>query len=89
MGDEDIEGVVKREVDAARAILREDRILLSNKQIMERLDKHFPEESPQSGDPEPEPSSGSGGEKPPAPEPKPPKETPKKRGIWWGEQTSE
>lgn len=85
MGDEDIEGVVKREVDAARAILREDRILLSNKQIMERLDKHFPEESPNTDPPEP----GSDPEKPPAPEPKPPKETPKKRGLWWGEQTGE
>jgi hypothetical protein len=72
---DDIEAMVKREVAAARAILREDRLLASHGAIKAKLDKHFPDED-----------EGTDDGKPKAP---PKKETPetgpaKKPGIWWG-----
>jgi hypothetical protein len=80
---DDVEGIVKREVAAARAILREDRILKSHAQLHARFDKHFPEES-EGNNPE---SSTNDPDKPPAPQAKPPqaaKTDDKPKGIWWG-----
>jgi hypothetical protein len=66
--DDPTEAMIKREIDAARRILREDRII-------GKLSKAFPDEPP--ADPD----------APPAPPKIEPKETPKKKGLWWGEQT--
>lgn len=74
---EDIEAIVKREVDAARRILREDGIIASQKAIQEKLSKHFPDE--------PEPDDGK--PKPPDKKPEPaPSDPAKKPGLWWGDQ---
>lgn len=73
---EDIEAIVKREVDAARKILREDGIIASQKAIQEKLAKHFPDD-PEPGNDDPKPP-----DKKPEPEPGQPE---KKRGIWWGD----
>lgn len=69
---EDVEALVKREVEKARRILRDDR-------IMGKLGKHFPDE------PEPEPDDGK--PKPPDKKPEPENGQPEKKpGVWWGDQ---
>jgi hypothetical protein len=73
---EDVEALVKREVEAARKILREDGIIASQKAIREKLDKHFPDE-PEPGSDDPQPP-----DRKPEPEPSQPE---KKKGIWWGD----
>jgi hypothetical protein len=77
MAEEDTEAIVQREVENARRILREDRLLKSHSELRTRFDKQFPEQS----DTVPE---GDG--KPPAPKADPdgPPVPEKKPGIWWG-----
>lgn len=64
------EDIIKREIAAARQILREDRLLA-------KLNKHFPDDPP--------PHDPKDGPPPPDPK-DPPADPPKKRGIWWGEE---
>jgi hypothetical protein len=67
----DVEALVKAEVEKARRILREDKVL-------GKLNKHFPDE------PETEPDDGK--PKPPGKKPEPEDGVPEKKpGIWWGE----
>jgi hypothetical protein len=67
---EPTEALIRKEIQRARKILREDLLL-------GKLGKAFPDEPP--GNPNP-----PGG--PPAPPPVPPKDPPAaKKGLWWGE----
>lgn len=76
MSEED-KAAIKREIEEARRILREDGILTSNRAIMEKLNKHFP-------DPEPEPDPDKGPVPPKRKEN--PNEPPKpKKDAWWGD----
>lgn len=75
MTDNPTEEMIKREIKAAREILREDRLIKSHGEIRERLDKHFPDNSKGTGDDPPKP-----------PDPVPPKEQPKRKSLWWGEE---
>lgn len=69
---EDVEALVKREVEKARRILRDDRIL-------GKLGKHFPDE--------PETVPDDGKPKPPDKKPEPEDGQPEKKpGVWWGDQ---
>jgi hypothetical protein len=72
---EDVEAIVKREVAAARAILREDKLIASHGALKAKMDKHFPDEEEVTDDGKPKPP-----DKKPTPEPG----TDKKPGIWWG-----
>ena len=75
------EEMVRREIAEARRILREDGLLLTQKEILARFDKHFPDETPEdeSGDPKPPKRKES-------PETAQPEE---KSGIWWGNKLHE
>jgi hypothetical protein len=75
---EPTEAMIKSEIAAAKAILREDKLIKSHGELRERLDKHFPDNS---GD-------GGEGDPPKPPDPVPPKEKPSRRSIWWGEEKS-
>jgi hypothetical protein len=68
--DEPTEDIVKREIAAARKILREDKVLSAHRELMGKLTP------PEQDDPE----------NPPAPKPRDPPEPPAKRGVWWGKQ---
>lgn len=70
MSTDPTEAVVRREVTRARQILREDRLLA-------KLGKAFPDENEDE-------AVDDGQPKPPVKQP--PKEQPKRRGIWWGEE---
>lgn len=72
--DEPTEDIIRREITAARKILREDKVLSAHRELMTKLTP------PEPGDPPKDPGN------PPAPEPKEPAEPPAKRGVWWGEQ---
>lgn len=67
------EDIIKREIAAAREIIRSDR-------IMGKLNKHFPDEPEGEGD---------GNPKPPKKKDEPDPTPPKRGGLWWGDATSE
>lgn len=68
---------IKKEIAEAQRILREDGIIASNKAIMEKLQKHFPDEPAEPVNPnEPQPPPRK--DDPNAP-PQPPK------SKWWGD----
>lgn len=70
---EPTEEIIKREIAAAREILRSDRHHAAISGLTERFDKHFPAE--------PENPEGT----PPAPKAKPPAEpAAPKASLWWG-----
>lgn len=77
---EDIEEIVKREVAAAREILRSDGIIASNKALKEKLDRHFPD------DPEPNPDAPQPPKK--KDEPEKPDTPERKPGLWWGDSVA-
>jgi hypothetical protein len=67
--DNPTEAMVRREIAAARRILREDRILA-------KLGKHFPDEPPSDpGAPPPDKKDPPGDPTPVTP----------KKGLWWGD----
>lgn len=67
------EDAVRREIARARRILQADRHADGLKNLTERMDRHFPDNSGKKGDGPPDP--------PPAQPPADPE--PKKGGIWW------
>jgi hypothetical protein len=71
---------IKREIEEARRILREDHIIVSQKAIQEKLAKHFPDE------PEPPDPTGPNPPKRKAEPNEPPKPKP---NLWWGDALSE
>jgi hypothetical protein len=77
---EDVEALVKKEVAAARAILREDKLLASHTALKTKLDKHFPDEAETPDDGKPKPPDKKDTPETGEPERKP--------GIWWGEANS-
>jgi hypothetical protein len=65
---------IREEIREARRIIREDKIIVGQKAIHDKLSKHFPDE--------PIIPEGT----PPSPEPIPPSDVPpKKKGKWWGD----
>lgn len=71
---EDVEALVRKEVEKARRILREDKVMV-------KLNKHFPDEPETTEDEDPSIP------KPPARKTEPETGQPEKKpGIWWGEQ---
>lgn len=75
MPDNPTEDMIRKEIAAARRIIREDKLIKSHGELRERLDKHFPDNSKTGDDGPPKP-----------PDPVPPKETPKRTSLWWGEE---
>jgi len=74
LSDED-KAELKTQLDEARRILKEDRVLAHNARMDERWRRVHGEDPPVA-------PPGS----PPAPDPKdPPVDPPKKKGIWWGD----
>jgi len=73
--DEPTEAIIRREIAAARRILREDKILRSHSEMRERFDKQFP-------------VAPEGTPQPPKPgDPKPPKPEGGRKSLWWGDAT--
>jgi hypothetical protein len=72
--DEPTEAIIKREIAAARRILREDKVLASHAALSERIDKHFP-----AAEPPADPSNP-----PPPPRKDEPADPPPKTSLWWG-----
>jgi hypothetical protein len=72
---------IQAAIDEARRIVREDKVLEGQRKLHERFNKQYPEE--------PEVPEGT----PPAPEPvKPgdkPTDPPKKRKLWWPEDSGD
>ena len=80
MPEDPTEEMIKREIAAARAILRDDSVLKSHRELSTRLDKHFPPEPSPDNPPDSDPG------KPPSPPRKDPPPVLKQRGgLWWGE----
>lgn len=76
--DEPTEAIIRREIAAARRILREDRVIKSHSEMRERFDKQFP----------PDPVAPEGTPQPPKPgDPKPPKPEGGRKSLWWGDAT--
>jgi len=75
MADDPTEEIIKREIAKARRIIQSDKHAGALKGLADRFDKHFPDNS-----------GGTDGDPPKPPDPVPPKETPKRRGIWWGHE---
>lgn len=73
---EPTEEVIRREIAAARRILREDKLIASHAALTARLDKHFPE-APE-GTPQPPAPAAQG--KPAGGDVK------ARRSVWWGDE---
>lgn len=73
MSDEDKEEI-RKEIAEAQRILREDHIIVSQKQILDKLHKHFPEDDSDDGTPKP-PDKKEDPNEPPKP----------KKSAWWGD----
>jgi hypothetical protein len=76
MADDPTEEMVKKEIAKARRIIQSDKHSEALRGLSDRFDKHFPDNSGNPGD----------DDAPSPPPPVPPKETPKRKGIWWNNE---